>query len=850
MKKRAKKSQKKTKTTFQAGLLLLLMTLIPQIKPQNATQIGSYKIPSLYLSPSCAKFTESEIKFTTEDLEDGYNHTRTWFKFGRKGVRASLKSKNYDKIFEGYWTSGAHITTNFYLSLLSLALMTLLIIYFFCKGFCGCLFCCFEEEIPENLVDTVEDTADEKKYRAELRKAREERAACLRSPNCVGSLVICSLVSIMTLVLLGGFWGYYGFMTIEGYHRTNCALSYMNSELRFGVNNTNGVFLGFLGLTHLTEKMQEGLNNNAAPNTIGDSVKASDVSALYTSLRTYWEAHKDDSVVSCKGGPTTIQPDVVLSMTATITAEMSREASELSGAVTSYTKMAETTNSAATGNKNDFFGALEVFKTNLRIYDSEVVLLDQDLNDKVETGELLRTYKFIFWVFLIITSLLLVMQLVFMLFSLNVELGAGKSLITSQALLSIAQMFWAFAINFGAVVLLFVGSAAANGCNVVYEGHAKGLDQQILVKDIFKREAIRSLYNVCVNRAGSKDLRDVIVDENTRNKFKDSTQIVDSLLLNISNFNISTTEAPSVTIFKQNLTTQRAFADPGFTRNENLSPETVVSELKEVDAFSCVKDQVVLASSECTLSPVSTTSDAIDKNLNADFCLVATPNGWDSAKNSRYDATCAANRMDNFKNLLACTTAYYNLVGQLQTDIDVADGPKAKFQVLYDGLETAKPGIDTLKQKFASSVEMVDALPNKIAQAMNCSLLQEHYESVLGNLCFRATKTLVYQSWMMAAIGPIMMVLSILVCFSAIQTDRLKDAYGSLEFAKSSPGIQISYRVAGSGGGPGGALRVDTWGAPNSNRAVGSLDGESDRMGVEVTNGGYRGRRPNRGNGA
>jgi hypothetical protein len=120
----------------------------------------------------------------------------------------------------------------------------------------------------------------------------------------------------------------------------------------------------------------------------------------------------------------------------------------------------------------------------------------------------------------------------------------------------------------------------------------------------------------------------------------------------------------------------------------------------------------------------------------------------------------------NLSSFLASANTLYGNMMSGTVGLDTSNGPETEGTTLMTKLSNSAPDWSSLQALMANQWAFVNALDVKTTSVKNCTILQQDMVIFSDSVCWSFGKWFVWQSIFFAAIGPIMLMMSILMCGS------------------------------------------------------------------------------------
>ena len=139
---------------------------------------------------------------------------------------------------------------------------------------------------------------------------------------------------------------------------------------------------------------------------------------------------------------------------------------------------------------------------------------------------------------------------------------------------------------------------------------------------------------------------------------------------------------------------------------------------------------------------------------------------------TRYSGSCVTSISSSqtlYTNLSSFLTEANTLYGDLVSatnGLDGSSGPGTEGTTLFTKLSNSATHWSSLQTLMANQWAFVNALDVKSTSVKNCTILQQDMVIFSDSVCWSFGKWFVWQSIFFAAIGPIMLMMSILMCGS------------------------------------------------------------------------------------
>jgi Fe-S cluster biosynthesis and repair protein YggX len=139
---------------------------------------------------------------------------------------------------------------------------------------------------------------------------------------------------------------------------------------------------------------------------------------------------------------------------------------------------------------------------------------------------------------------------------------------------------------------------------------------------------------------------------------------------------------------------------------------------------------------------------------------------------ARYGTSCVTSTsqpQELYNNLDLFTKSADSLYVKMVTGtggLDTSIGPGDEGTLLFDKLSNSATHWSTLQTLMANQWAFVNALDVKTTTVKNCTIFQQDMVIFSDSVCWSFGKWFVWQSIFFSAIGPIMLMMSILMCGS------------------------------------------------------------------------------------
>jgi len=521
MKQKLTTKHKKTNVTL---LLVVLLTLSGAVSSQNSflkratnslkksirrnladanKTFGGYTIKEEGISEVCDNFEQDEIDFTEEELEEGNDSIKKYFGFLQEPLREYLKTQDTQPLINSAWKQ-AWILINIIFMIVSLIAFLCFLFFFACQCCVGVLCCCCSDSLTKDLRDKEGDSPDKRAKKAALRQKREKEIKKLNDKKCTWCIIITTLLTGAGITVLGIIWSAYMFGAISGLERSECASSQFFSHIRFGAVDGDTVFIGLAGVDHLMANLEKSIDDLSGGTTIDDLALDVEATALTTSLQTFYDAHKADTVASCTGTGTATS-DSISTMNANITDFIGIEFNELSKACNDIHNMAVTVDKMSGTQATTFKDSITSFRATIKEQDDQIVKFQTQFEDKVDTQKYSGWARWGVWVGMIGTLGAMIFFVIIAIFSLN-DCCSGI-LIFLEGLLAIIKMFFAFLLNLLAIGGIVGGVAVCNFCIIGYDS----LNDKTLSEEFFP-VSVTKIFKTCLFNDSTGNLKDIIGD--------------------------------------------------------------------------------------------------------------------------------------------------------------------------------------------------------------------------------------------------------------------------------------------------------------------------------------------------
>ena len=760
---------------------------------ENTNKIAGYTIKEPELPKWCNKFKKredlviSETEFTKEikTVDEKFLFTdilKNLFKIVSKQIeKGAIDPEAFKEDGTEFGKKAWWLSINAIFAVLSALFFVIMLLYFTIKLFCGFFYvifccCCCPSELRQDLSIKATDDQKERVRKAKLKVKREQRILSLSNPCCNCFIAVTSTLIVTSIIVLGFFWHQNVTKSLEGVNKTDCMFNLAVSDLRHGVKTSDTTFIGIGGVQYAFGKLEEGLKTITTPNTLQQKVKVSDVDNLFDSLKAYYNDVKGESVPSAADNNKQVVPDIVFIQNHLILPYIGAEANALGSAVKEIDTMAGKLNEYVAGNADQLQTGITALLKEINKIDKEIEKALDNYKEHAKINDHKAQRELI--ILAVVSSIAIVMILFLLMMILSLNNKCTGYLVIFEAILSLVKMLLAVVLNLLAFAFLVSAILMINGC-VIFK---QNLDQTTSISEYFDEPIVTKIVDTCIAADGSGNLNN-IVDLSTADKgINQLNQVVDALNINLSALNITTEESPSLTVYKAHLEKLRTFELPAFTQNEDDSPEKLVQRVNEGGSLDCVKDRWSVFAGRCPETyPASTTTSQVQEKLDENFCIVTTPLGWNTNLNQRYqpnwgaNPACVGQAVDTqFKTLLVCTTATEALMAKLSAKVDEVGGPKESFQTVYGGLKAGETEFKELRAKLEDTIDFVNALQKDLKASLNCKIIRTQLTNLVGNACVKFGKPYVIQAIFLAAIGPLMTILSCCICCTFVQSNEKK----------------------------------------------------------------------------
>lgn len=732
------------------------------------TAFGGYTMKR-ELSSTCSDYTEDEIMYTEEEFKEGNDAIKGYFSFLQQPLRDFMKDQNNKQGLEDAGKKNGWILGfNVVFAVFSFFAFIIFIIYFFCMTICSCLCCCCDDELEKDLADKPGDSEMKRAKKARMRRKREKKIKQLNSKTCTACISITSIILVLGITVLGVIWAVYIFNSIGGIKRTDCATSYFFSDVRFGVKDNDLTFVGLGGIKYLFQSLKEDINQLTTPNTIVDQNLDTKADALFPSLKAFYDTYQSKTVASCTGTGTA-QPDSIRSLNQNITDFIGKEFTILQDAAKQIHTAAVTANEIAGAAGDGFKASLDEFIKQINDADGNVVKFQTDFTNAINTETNSGYAKLGAWIIMLGTAGLMIFFLLLMACSLNAKC-VGCTLFL-EALLAILKMFFAFIINTLALVFVVLGVVVVNFCVFSYDA----MNDKQLATDLFPKE-IKDIFDICLYTDSSGNLLQLVGGESLTN-VQGIRDMAEGFAVNLDELNITSLEPPSIKFYRTEMLGKwKTYELSDFQASPADDPQVQVDAGNKI--VTCTSDEWQDFKGDCTKSPVSATTDAADKNLATDYCLVPSLWGHTDGATRYPTGNCAAGAATILTNLKKCVDEHDTLISDMDASVIATDGPKERAYAIYQGLQAAKTEFVDLQNKLKKSVEFIASSVESLPSMMNCKIIRKELRNLLGNACYRFTRNFTAQAILLAIIGPLMSVFACCICCTYMKSkvaDDLKD---------------------------------------------------------------------------
>jgi len=232
------------------------------------------------------------------------------------------------------------------------------------------------------------------------------------------------------------------------------------------------------------------------------------------------------------------------------------------------------------------------------------------------------------------------------------------------------------------------------------------------------------------------------------------------------------TELPKITAYKTTITNAKSFSTDDFTKVAVAhKPQTV---LDSANAFTtCATDTWVLNSSKCPSGYTIFAVGNAQTGLTGKTCIVVqTFVGAGYTANGRYAGSCVTNistvqtYLTNLNGFSTSADSLYTSMVSGVNGLDSGTGPATSSDTLLTKLTDSATHWGSLETLLTNQWAFIKALDNKSSGLKNCTILNQDMVIFSDSVCWSFGKWFVYQSIFFAAIGPIMLMMSILMCGS------------------------------------------------------------------------------------
>lgn len=552
----------------------------------------------------------------------------------------------------------------------------------------------------------------------------------------------------------------------RGFKKADCAISRVYSYFEDGKKSDESKFLGLNGYEAVIEVFKNEMSSiKAMENQISDV--DSQVAAVQSAILSFSTKFSTATVQSAKDPEYIMYTDTTRKMHPnTISREIGNELKSLYDAATTVYQFGVSSERISQKERNDYDVAgieFHLLLSYAKIGFNKLKEFTKNYRYNVR-GPVL---KFFIWVIMISLSLLTIIFLVATCYSFKVRKHIKKSMFC-QVLITIYFFLVASSFNILAVVGFGFGTIGTNICSYSLDMIDKANYSRAAVP-----EYLHPLVDRCVYEKGNGDITSVSSAFKNGIGYQDLFNIFNGLGLKSQNYNITSNgkskPLPSLLEFKEHLIKLKKLEEYDFDEPNSVGKgyRDIIPKINAI--IKCAKDEIQVDERNCTTPAIiSKLTDAVDANLDENYCIVLTKFDHNNLKERYATKPCAAEAIPLYPPLKRQVDQFFILVDEMIAFYD--DEIKPDYDLAVEKLEKTMPEVEKASVQAPNTAKFFSEKGYSYSEISDCRFIRPYLVTTWGNFCFELVINFAYQTRYLVTLGPLITFFATCLCCAVIQT--------------------------------------------------------------------------------